>query len=171
MHTYTATLHMPPCLWSHPFNAAALPRARRYTAGDELEEWQRAEDMMDVYECAAAAPALKPHESAIVFTNNLARSTVLGLEQPIKLAAQLQSLGIDTVFVAPAAGSVKWKHDSESKPHAPPVSVPLCTAPPLCADRKDTPGVVHVPLLVPRAVLRPGWAVARRGWKHQPNVS
>jgi len=92
---------------------APLPRKSWYTAGDELEEWQRAEDMMDVYECAAAAPALKPHESAIVFTNNLARSTVLGLEQPIKLAAQLQSLGIDTVFVAPAAGSVKWKHDSE----------------------------------------------------------
>ena len=46
--------------------------------GDELEEWERAEDMMDVFACAAAAPELKPHESAIVFTNNLGRSNVLG---------------------------------------------------------------------------------------------
>ena len=58
--------------------------------------------------CAVGETKLAAHESAIVFTHNLAdakHSNILFMEKAMARAAHLQVRGIDTVLVVPLAGA------------------------------------------------------------------
>ena len=68
-----------------------------------MKEWNSNEEMLDVETCAAKAPPLADHESAIVFTHNLMgpAGKLLGMEKAMKRASELQAKGIDTAVVVP----------------------------------------------------------------------